>query len=242
VRVRVARGNIAYSAVSHPSPLPRFHPGTPSSTDAVHNTLVAPKVIRHDPSAYGATPRSKVIGRSADSSRPTRFALADFTEFPDDCRRRVSWGEGNDDDCSAPAFHFLSADDRFFRVVAALHDNIGLEVLDEIQRRVLRKNDNEIHAFERSEHVGTFPIAAHRTGWPLQAPHRFIAVYSHNESVRRFTRGGQHIDVAGVEQVEHPVGESDLSLPPRPPAFCLYPRSDLPCRIPRLQSLLTAEG
>ena len=63
VRVFVARGSIAYSAVSHPSPRPRRHPGTPSSTDAVQSTRVAPNETRHEPSAYGATARSSVTGR-----------------------------------------------------------------------------------------------------------------------------------------------------------------------------------
>ena len=43
--------------------LPLRHPGTPSSTVAVHNTFVSPKLIRHEPSAYGVTPRSMVTGR-----------------------------------------------------------------------------------------------------------------------------------------------------------------------------------
>ena len=47
----VARGSIAYSAVSHPSPRPRRQPGTPSSTDAVQSTRVAPNETRHEPSA-----------------------------------------------------------------------------------------------------------------------------------------------------------------------------------------------
>src|SRR6266550_4059187 len=82
VRVLVARGSIAYSAVSQPSPLPRFQPGTPSSTDAVQSTRVAPNVMRHEPSAYGATARSNVIGLRSDRLRPTRFDLPGFTELP----------------------------------------------------------------------------------------------------------------------------------------------------------------
>jgi hypothetical protein len=76
VRVFVARGSIAYSAVIQPSPRPRFHPGTPSSTDAVQSTRVLPKETRHEPSAYGATPRSRLTGRSASAERPTRRGSA----------------------------------------------------------------------------------------------------------------------------------------------------------------------
>ena len=45
---RVLGGHPAFAA-------PRRQPGTPSSTDAVQSTRVAPNEMRHEPSAYGAT-------------------------------------------------------------------------------------------------------------------------------------------------------------------------------------------
>ena len=48
----VARGNMPYSAVIQPSPLPRRKPGTFSSTLAVQSTLVSPKLTSTDPSAW----------------------------------------------------------------------------------------------------------------------------------------------------------------------------------------------
>ncbi len=44
-------GSIEYSAVTHPLPLPRIQRGTSSSIDAVHSTLVRPKLTSTDPSA-----------------------------------------------------------------------------------------------------------------------------------------------------------------------------------------------
>jgi len=41
-RVLVDRGSMSYSAVTHPLPWPRRNPGTRSSNDAAHITLVAP--------------------------------------------------------------------------------------------------------------------------------------------------------------------------------------------------------
>ena len=49
----VARGSMAYSAVTQPRPLFRMNIGTRSSTDAVHITFVPPTSINADPSAYG---------------------------------------------------------------------------------------------------------------------------------------------------------------------------------------------
>jgi hypothetical protein len=47
----VERGNMPYSAVNHPSPLPRKKPGTPALTLAVHITFVWPKDTNTEPSA-----------------------------------------------------------------------------------------------------------------------------------------------------------------------------------------------
>jgi hypothetical protein len=46
----VARGSISYSAVTQPSPDPRRQRGTPSVTEALHSTVVRPKLTSTDPS------------------------------------------------------------------------------------------------------------------------------------------------------------------------------------------------
>src|SRR5919204_101063 len=70
-RVLVARGSMAYSAVTQPSPLPLRQRGTPSVTEAVQKTLVSPKAMRTEPSACLLQPRSMVIGRSCSGVRPS---------------------------------------------------------------------------------------------------------------------------------------------------------------------------
>lgn len=42
---------MAYSAVTHPLPLPVSQRGTPFVKDAVHSTFVPPKLISAEPSA-----------------------------------------------------------------------------------------------------------------------------------------------------------------------------------------------
>ncbi len=63
-RLFVARGSMEYSAVTHPLPLPVNQRGTPLVKEAVHSTLVPPKLISADPSACALQPRSMVISRS----------------------------------------------------------------------------------------------------------------------------------------------------------------------------------
>ena len=70
-RVLVARGSIAYSAVTQPSPLPRRHLGTSSVALAAHSTRVAPNSIRTDPSACSSQPRVIRISRNWSGLRPS---------------------------------------------------------------------------------------------------------------------------------------------------------------------------
>ena len=51
LRLWVARGSSAYSAVTQPRPCPRSQPGTLSSTLAAQSTRVLPQLIRAEPSA-----------------------------------------------------------------------------------------------------------------------------------------------------------------------------------------------
>ena len=70
VRVKVERGSMPYSAVTQPLPELRKNGGTRSSTVAVHNTWVSPNLARHEPSAYFATPGSRLTGRMVSGARP----------------------------------------------------------------------------------------------------------------------------------------------------------------------------
>ena len=65
MRSPVERGNIPYSAVTHPLPPPLNHGGTRSSTDAVQSTCVSPNRTMQDPSAWFAKPLSSVIARNS---------------------------------------------------------------------------------------------------------------------------------------------------------------------------------
>ncbi len=75
VRVWVALGSIAYSAVTQPEPLRSRHAGTPSTTEAAQRIRVSPVDMRHEPSAYGDTPSSIATGRASSGLRPSARLL-----------------------------------------------------------------------------------------------------------------------------------------------------------------------
>ena len=73
-RVLVARGSMAYSAVTQPRPSPLSQRGTPAVSEAVHSTRVLPNSIRAEPSACLDQPRVMLIGRSWSGVRPSARA------------------------------------------------------------------------------------------------------------------------------------------------------------------------
>src|SRR5690606_22100251 len=87
LRLLVARGSIAYSAVTQPLPLPVSHRGTPLVNDAVHSTLVPPKLISAEPSACADQPRSMVTSRSWSVLRPSARTMSDMVSSRSEFRR-----------------------------------------------------------------------------------------------------------------------------------------------------------
>jgi len=75
VRVTVARGSMAYSAVIQPLPPPLRKPGTLSSTLTEHSTRVFPSSIRAEPSAKLWNPGVICIGRSSSQARPSALFI-----------------------------------------------------------------------------------------------------------------------------------------------------------------------
>ena len=154
----------------------------------------------------------------------------------------MTWSERDNDGLSAPASHFAGSDDRFFRVIAAFDYHIRFELLHQIQRRILREDNYEIDAFQRSENIRPFCIAAHRSRRTFESADRFITVDPDDECVGGLACSREHVDVAGMEEVENAVGESYSPLLCGPPAQSIDPRRHLRRRIAWLQSLLTATG
>src|SRR3954462_9791845 len=83
-RVLVARGSIAYSAVTQPRPEPLRQRGTPSVTLAVQRTRVSPNSTSTDPSGWMLHFRERVTDRSWSAARPSGRGIArPYAEGPD---------------------------------------------------------------------------------------------------------------------------------------------------------------
>src|SRR5487761_2171818 len=75
-RVWVARGNIAYSDVTHPFPLSFNHRGTPGVKEATQSTRVFPNSTSTEPSAWSSQLRVNLISRRSALSRPSILAIS----------------------------------------------------------------------------------------------------------------------------------------------------------------------
>ncbi len=61
-------------------------------------------------------------------------------------------GDDRDDfDTTAPSAHDVGTDDGIGRIVAALHDHVGLQHLDERERRVVIEENNTIDTGQRGD-------------------------------------------------------------------------------------------
>jgi hypothetical protein len=145
-------------------------------------------------------------------------------------------------DAPSPTLHFRRANDGVFRIVAPFDDHVRLEMPDEVERRVLREDYDEIDAFERRQHVCAFGVAAHGARRTLEAAHGLIAVDSDDERVGGVARGGEDVDVPGMKQVEHTVGKRYPTLPSISPPLGLGPCCNLRRGISRRQGLLDTVG
>ncbi len=74
-RAWVARGSMAYSAVTQPPPEPAGRAAPSPATVAAQNTRVRPQVIRQEPSAKSRYPGVRLTSRRTSGPRPPRRCI-----------------------------------------------------------------------------------------------------------------------------------------------------------------------
>src|ERR1700735_1727062 len=94
LRVLVARGSIAYSPVTQPSPPPRRHLGTSSVTLAAQSTRVEPNSTSTEPSAWSSQPRVNLTARNWSGERPSGLGMPASLVPPRDCLGNLEYLAG----------------------------------------------------------------------------------------------------------------------------------------------------
>ena len=107
------------------------------------------------------------------------------------------------------SFDDFVSDDLVTAVVAALHQHAGLDLRDQLDWRVFLEDHDKIDRLKRRQHLGARALVLNRAPVALQPPHRCVAVQTDDQPIAGAARGGQHLDMAGMQNVETAVGESD---------------------------------
>jgi hypothetical protein len=151
----------------------------------------------------------------------------------------LTWCEWHDDYAATATFYFGGANDRGLRIISALHDDVRLEQLHELERCILSEHYDEIDGFDTGKNVSSLALAPHWPFRPFESADRRVAVDADDERVRGFSCREQEINVAGMKQVEDAVGERDSIPSSGSPPLRLFPRCNFRRGIPSLQSSLT---
>src|SRR5262245_47865600 len=111
---------------------------------------------------------------------------------------------------AAPArFDNVAADDGVFGPVGAFDKGVWLNRGDQIARRVLVKNDDAVNTRERLEDFDPLRCRRDRTAWSLVGAHGSVGVDAYDQRITEPACALQVADVAGVQQIEHAIGEDD---------------------------------
>ena len=128
---------------------------------------------------------------------------------PDRAGRAVARLQFDQQHRPAPALHQVGADHLVDAVVGALHQHVGPQRLDQLERRVLVEQHHQIHRCQRRHHRRPRRLVLQRPCRSLQPLHRGVGVQGDDQPVAACPCLGQQPDMAGVDQVEAAIGEAD---------------------------------
>src|ERR1700682_3667186 len=132
-----------------------------------------------------------------------------LTRAPDERSGAEAFEDIDQHDLAAVSGNDLVADHLLAGVIAALDQHTWLDLRNQIERRVFFTDDDEIDRLQRRQHFRPRALVLNRTPLALQPLHRGIAVQADNQAITGAARRGQNLNVAGMQNIEAPVGESD---------------------------------
>lgn len=139
----------------------------------------------------------------------------------------MSGGERNDHDRAAPRFNHVAADNGIQGIIPTLHQHVRPHDADQFEGRVLGKHDDGVDGLEGGQNVRPLSGRPYWAGWTLETADRVIIVDAHEKRNSKRTRGDQHVNVSGVQQVEHTIGEHESSANAGSPSRGSTQRQDL---------------
>src|SRR6185295_7210067 len=80
---------------------------------------------------------------------------------------------------------------------------------DKFYGRIFFKHNHKIDGFQCGEHFSASDFILDRTGRPLQAAGRCVAVEADDQAVASGARSGEYFQMTGVYEIETAIGEAD---------------------------------
>jgi len=111
----------------------------------------------------------------------------------------MSRSKRNDDDVAASRANFPRANNGIRRIVSALHYDIGLQDLHELERRVLLECRDGVDCFERGEDVCTLRFGPNGSIGAFESLYRRVAVDADYEHIAARACADDHVHVSGME-------------------------------------------
>src|SRR5437867_8135938 len=98
---------------------------------------------------------------------------------------------------------------------------------NELERGVFLERYDSVDHRECREYIAPLRNRANGACRPLETRHRRVAIHADDERIATSSRTEQHIDMTGMEEVEHTIGEHHPSLLPPTPRRGTIPVHDL---------------
>src|SRR5579871_4762076 len=143
------------------------------------------------------------IARDKSSARLGRAAALDHAGG------RLTGDELDEDYLAALRFDDIVTNHLVVFVVAALDQHLRANTLEQLARRVLVEDDDQVYRLECRKHLGARVHVLHGTVGALETFHRGVTVEPDDQAVAGGARTRQHLDVAGMQKIEAAIGEAD---------------------------------
>lgn len=130
-------------------------------------------------------------------------------ELTDDVRRREAFDRGDDLNAAAGGEDVLVADDSFDRVVTTFDEDVGLNLADELEGRVLGEEYHRVDGGESGHDAGALALADDGARGAFEALDRGVGVEAEDELRAKPAAVLKQGDVADMQEVEAAVGEDD---------------------------------
>ena len=121
----------------------------------------------------------------------------------------MSFAERKNPHDASDRFHLGTSGDLLDPIIAALHQNVGKQLRDQLTRRVLAEKRDPIDAREAGEHVRAALFVVQWSLRSFQPTHGSVRIERDDEHVAERARREEILHVSRMQDIENAVGEYD---------------------------------